>query len=100
MPTRMIYTFDSEVVPYPGMGGWHFVYLPKEIGQRIKKDRDGKPRIGWGSVPATATIRKTTWKSSIFPDKKSASYVLPLKAEIRKKESIKAHDTVHVTLMV
>lgn len=33
-------------------------------------------------------IGKTIWESSIFPYKKTWIYMLPLKAEVRKKERI------------
>jgi len=39
-------------------------------------------------------IGKTSWMTSIFPDKKSTSYLLPIKAEIRKKEQIKENDVI------
>lgn len=45
-----------------------------------------------------ATIGKTQWKTSIFPDKRSRTYLLPLKAEVRKKERIFSEDTVSLTI--
>jgi hypothetical protein len=69
------------------MAGWHFVTLPKKESDEIKKNFGAKKR-GWGSLRVTATIGKTTWKTSIFPDKKAGAYLLPLKAEVRKKEGI------------
>lgn len=55
---------------------------------------------GWGSVPVTATIGGTTWRTSIFPDKKAGSFVLPLKAEVRTAEGIDEGATVEVRLDV
>jgi hypothetical protein len=92
------HTFTTNVWPYPGMAGWHFASVPENVSAKIKKSREGLPRIGWGSVPVIATIGKTTWNSSIFPDKKSGTYLLPLKAEIRKKEGIAAGDSIKLTL--
>jgi hypothetical protein len=57
-------------------------------------------RRGWGSLRVRATIGKTTWKTSIFPDEKSKSYVLPVKAEVRKKENIKDGEPVVLTLEI
>jgi hypothetical protein len=82
------------------MAGWHFVSVDAGTAAKIKKSREGKPRIGWGSIPVTATIGKTTWKSSIFPDKKSGTFLLPLKVEIRKKEGIGAGDKVMLELVI
>jgi hypothetical protein len=95
-----IYTFKSKVWKYPGMAGWHFASVTKQVSAQIKKSRIGVPRIGWGSIPVTATIGKTKWKSSIFPDKKSGTFLLPLKAEVRKKEKITAGDTFTLTLNI
>ena len=87
------YKMKSEVWLYPGMAGWHFLSVPKKQGLDIKK-RFGSQKRGWGSLPVTVTIGKTTWKTSIFPDKKSDSYLLPLNAAVRKKERIMSGDLV------
>ena len=55
---------------------------------------------GWGSLPVTVTIGKTSWKTSIFPDAKAGAYLLPLKADVRKKEKILASDTVSFSLEI
>jgi hypothetical protein len=39
-------------------------------------------------------IGKTLWSTSIFPDKKAGEYLLPLKAQVRKKEGLVAGDVV------
>ena len=93
------YTMRSKVWPYPGMAGWRFLTLPKTHGQNIK-ERFGKRTRGWGSIPVAVTIGTTTWNTSIFPDKQSGSYVLPLKAKIRKAEGIADAATVSYTLSV
>lgn len=74
---------------YPGMAGWHFVTLPEKQSLQIKSCF-GFLKRGWGSLPILVTIGKTSWKTSIFPDKKAGAYLLPLKAEARKKEKIAA----------
>lgn len=81
------YTLTSEVLVYPGMGGWRFLALPKKQGQEIK-ELFGNHARGWGSLPVSVRIGNTVWETSIFPDKKSGSYLLPLKAKIRKAEDI------------
>jgi hypothetical protein len=81
MPRR-IYKLSSKVIVYPGMGGWRFLAVQKKDGQEIKT-AFGAQAKGWGSLPVSVTLGKTIWDTSIFPDKKSGSYVLPLKAKIR-----------------
>ena len=91
----MKYTFKSEVWIYPGMQGhWHFASVPKKMSETITKNRKGMKRKGWGSVPVVVTLGKTSWQTSIFPDKREEAYILPLKAEVRKKEGIRQGDKV------
>ncbi len=81
------YRIKAKVWIYPGDAAWYFVSIPKKESAHIKADFDAQKR-GWGSLPVMVTLGKTSWKTSIFPDKKSGTYLLPLKAEVRKKEKI------------
>lgn len=72
---------------------WHLITIPVDDSRQIKFFTSDLQR-GWGAVPVNVTIGNTKWKTSIFPDKKSATYILPVKAEIRKKEQIKEGDEV------
>lgn len=87
------YKFSSKVLVYPGMGGWRFLALPKKEAKEIK-EKFGKSAKGWGSLPVTVTVGKTVWDTSIFPDKKSGTYLLPLKAKVRKVENISDDEAV------
>ncbi|HNZ56651.1 MAG TPA: DUF1905 domain-containing protein [Methylophilaceae bacterium] len=69
---------------------WHFVTLPQDKSEEIKffnENLHGKRR-GWGAVRVQVTIGKTTWETSMFPYAKTQCYILPIKAEVRKKENI------------
>lgn len=87
----------AKVWLYPGDAGWYFVTLPKKQSEIIKQTC-GKAKRGWGSIPVTVTIGKTSWNTSVFPDKKAGAYLLPLKFEIRKKENISTNDTIYFVL--
>jgi hypothetical protein len=89
----------SEVWLYPGMAGWHFISVSKKHSEDIKK-RFGAKQRGWGSLPVTVTIGKTSWKTSIFPDKRSGTYLLPLKADVRKREGILKGDTISFSIEI
>ena len=43
-----------------------------------------------------ATLGGSTWFTSIFPDKASGAYVLPVKKAVRRKEGVEAGDRVRV----
>lgn len=88
------YTMTEKVWLYPSeVANWHFVTLTKKVGQGIK-EQFGKNARGFGSLPVEVTVGATTWKTSIFPDKYSGSYILPLKAKVRKLEDIEAGEKV------
>lgn len=69
------------------MAAWHFVSVPEELSAELT-DRYVLQKRGWGSLKVTVTVGKTTWKTSIFPDKKTNTYLLPLKKEVRKSENL------------
>jgi hypothetical protein len=93
------YAMSSKVIVYPGMGGWRFLLLPKKQGQEIKKNFGANAK-GWGSLPVSVTVGKTMWQTSIFPDKQSGSYLLPLKAKVRQAEGISDKATVKFQLVL
>jgi hypothetical protein len=83
-----VFPFRSKVWKYPGMAGWRFLTLSKTTSATIRKQYRQQAR-GWGSLPVLVSIGTVEWKTSIFPDKKSACYLLPLKSAIRKKVTMK-----------
>jgi hypothetical protein len=85
---------------YPGaQASWHFLTVPKDMSASIKKTF-GEQSKGWGSIPVKVTVGKTTWNTSIFPDRQRMAYLLPLKASVRKKEDISASDEREVQLSI
>jgi hypothetical protein len=90
-----MYTFSADAWLNPGAAGWHFATLPPEVADEVRARTQQRP---FGSVPVTATVGATSWETSIFADTRSASYLLPLKANVRRRERIAAGDLVTVTL--
>jgi hypothetical protein len=45
-----------------------------------------------------ATVGKTTWSTSIVPDRASQSFLLPVKRQVRSAEGVAEGDTVEVAL--
>ena len=82
-----LHTFEAEVWKYPGESAWHFLTLPMELADELRELTDGQ-RKGFGSVRVVATIGSSTWATSVFPDKRSGSYVLPVKKSVRKAEDL------------
>lgn len=88
------YKLKAKLWIYPGVNtAWHFITINKPTSIEIK-ERFGKNARGFGSLPVLVRIGKTEWKTSIFPDSKSGTYILPVKAEVRKKEGLFEGDHV------
>lgn len=73
--------------------------VPKAYSEQIK-EQFGKHRRGFGSIPISITTGKTSWQTSIFPDKKSGCYILPIKSAVRKKEGLENGSRVSFTIKI
>ncbi len=93
------YTFKAKPWQYSGKGAWIFVSLPEDISAEIRTLM-GKMEQGWGRLTATAKIGNTEWQSAIWWDSKHKTYLLPLKADIRKKEKIEIGKEIKVIVKV
>ncbi len=92
------FLFSATVWLYPSeTAAWHFVTVPKKISTSIT-ERFGKAKRGWGSLPVDVNIGETKWKTSIFPDSKTGTYILPLKAHVRRSEGIFEGDLVAISI--
>ncbi len=80
---------------------WYFVYIDKDTSVAIKEVvRTKKTRVAFGSVRVEVTVGSSVWKTSIFPSSKDRVYMLPVKASIRKDESIDEGDTLDIELIL
>lgn len=95
----MTYSFDGELWEWDGKAAWHFVSLPDEVSDEIEA-KHGATAGGFGSVRVAVTIGDTSWSTSIFPDKKRATYLLPIKKLVRDRENLQAGVTARVELAV
>ena len=89
-----------------GKGSWHFFTIPADEAVEIRLESAASGvRRGFGSVRVEATIngpstgsgQAVTWRTSIFPQK-SGGYILPIKADVRRRAEISAGDEVTVSL--
>ena len=94
----MRFQFAAPLWEWSAQGGWFFVTLPTDAADEIAEI----PRAarGFGSVRVRVTVGGTTWSTSVFPDTKVGSYVLPVKKAVRSAEGIAEGDDVDVTLEV
>jgi hypothetical protein len=66
---------------------WYFITVPEELSDEIRA-HSLDHRGGFGSV---------SWRTSVFPQK-SGGYLLPVKADVRRRADIAAGDEVSLTL--
>ncbi len=95
----MTYRFRAELWRYPGQHPWYFVTLPFEHADEIDEITSARStQRGFGSVRVKVTVGATTWNTSVFPDTRSKSYVLPVKKQVRSAEGLVDGDPVDVEL--
>lgn len=96
---RLQYLFTAKPWQYPGPAAWFFVSLPIKLSKEIRQNLGAEER-GWGRLPVTAQCGNSEWKTAIWFDTKRNTYLLPLKAAIRKRENIMAGKRISVSLWI
>ncbi len=91
--------FEGQIRRYGGEAAWHFIAVPKNLSADIRAMSTGL-RSAFGSLRVVATIGNSEWGTSVFADSKAEGYLLPVKAEVRRKEGLKHGDRVVVTLEI
>lgn len=93
------HTFTAPLWATPGEGGWVFVTLPLDLSDSIRS-MPREPTPGFGSLRVEASLGTSIWKTSIFPDAKSHSYLLPVKKAIRATQGLDVPGVVAVSIVV
>lgn len=93
----MDFQFEGEIWFWRGPAPWYFVTVPDDHSRDIKAI-SGSVTYGWGVIPVSVRIGRTTFKTSLFP--KEDRYLVPVKASVRKAEGIDEGDTVTVRLII
>jgi hypothetical protein len=90
-------TFDGEIIYWRGPAPHHFVPVP-EVECQALADASSLVTYGWGMIPVRVRLGGSRWTTSLFP--KDGGYLVPIKAAIRKAESLDAGDPVTIELEV
>jgi Domain of unknown function (DUF1905) len=93
------YSFQAAVWEHDGSSAWHFISLPEADTDDID-ERFGHRAAGFGSLRVQVTIGTTAWTTSIFPDTKRGTFVLPVKKAVRIAEGLRDGTVAHVELEV
>ncbi|WP_372733966.1 DUF1905 domain-containing protein [Nocardioides sp.] len=88
--------FEAELWEHEGQGAWCFVTVPDETSEDIRLS--GAEPAGFGSIRVEVTVGASTWQTSVFPDKTSGCFVLPVKKAVRTAEGIEVGDLMSVEI--
>ncbi len=89
-------SFTAEIIEWRGPAPFFFA-VP--VAQVAAVRREAKSvSYGWGVVPVEATIEGARFTTSLFP--KDDGYLLPIKADVRRRANITLGDVVAVTMTI
>lgn len=91
------FTFKAPVWLWKPEASWHFITVPDDPSSAIRAFAPEANR-GFGSVRVKVRVGETEWRTSVFPDKQSGCYLLPVKKAVRTAENIEVGDEVEVEL--
>jgi hypothetical protein len=88
----------------PAKAAWFFVTITGEAADAIRALGFERRMLGgargFGSVRLRVSVDCVRFETSAFPHKESGGYVLPVKAEVRKKAGVGEGDLVAVGVWV
>lgn len=97
MEGKIKYEFSAKLWQHAAPGGWHFISLPTKLAKEIRENLKWQEE-GWGRLKAKAEIGSNKWETAIWFDTKKNTYLLPVKAEIRKKERLETEKNIEVII--
>lgn len=89
--------FEAALWPWAARPNWVFLTLDPALVDAVRLGAMMAPR-GWGSVRVEAEIEGIRWQTSLFPERSTGLYVLPVKAAVRRRLGVAAGDRVTVCL--
>jgi hypothetical protein len=83
------------MIEWRGPAPFYFVVIPNDVCEEIRTVAK-LLSYGWGVIPVSAVIGKTTFTTSLFP--KEGGYLLPVKNAVRIPEKLELDNKVNVKL--
>jgi hypothetical protein len=91
-------SFVADLWRADAQDAWYFLTLPPDAAAAVRQLP--RPPGGFGSVRVEATVGSTSWRTSVFPDTRSGSFLLPVRKAVRRAEDLEEGEPVTVTLRV
>ena len=89
--------FEAQVIYWRGPSPFFFVPVPAPHDATLRGVAKAVT-YGWGMIPVQARLADTVFTTALFP--KDQTYLLPLKADIRRRANVTAGDTITVEMTV
>ena len=93
------FAFEAELFEWDGPAASVFAALPADLADVIHEVH-GEQARGFGSLRVEVGIGAQVWRTSIFPDSKAGTFLLPVKKDIRRKAGVDVGDRVEIDLSV
>jgi hypothetical protein len=88
-------SFRAKIIEWRGPAPFFYAPVPNDQAEDIHRAAKAVS-YGWGVIPVEAVIGGVTFRTSLFP--RDETYLLPIKAEVRRKIGITAGDTIEVEM--
>lgn len=90
------HSFTAELWRWDARDAWFFVSLPVDVADDLEEQAG--ERRGFGSIRVEVAVGASRWRTSVFPDSKQGTFVLPIKRAVRDREGLADGDRVRVRL--
>lgn len=91
----MEFEFESKVIEWRGPAPFYFATTPDSVTHELENS-GGHLSYGWGCISVDITVGNTTFYTALIP--REGTYYVPLKAALRKAESIELGELVGIKL--
>lgn len=93
----MLLSIRGVVWYWRGPAPFYFVTVPEAESKEIKSI-ERQVTYGWGMIPVVVRIGDTEYSTALWP--KDGLYIVPIKADVRRREGIDEGDEVAISLEV
>jgi uncharacterized protein DUF1905 len=91
------FSFEATVIDWRGPSPFFFAPIPLQHAEEIRRISK-LVTYGWGMIPVEATVGAVVFRTALFA--KDETYLLPLKADVRRRANITAGDSIFVAMTI
>jgi hypothetical protein len=95
IPAR--FSFVTEVIYWRGPSPFFYAPAPPQHAEELRRITRAVT-YGWGMTPVEAKVGDVVFTTSLFP--KDGTYLLPLKADVRRRAGVTAGDVIKVEFTI